>query len=94
MLRNLDRRAAARFAFLMSIPVMLAAGGYEMLDVIRMPDLVSLLPVIIAGFLTAAVIGWFAVKWLIEWITNHSLYIFAGYCAVLGVAVLLFQILG
>ncbi|HXQ36024.1 MAG TPA: undecaprenyl-diphosphate phosphatase, partial [Anaerolineales bacterium] len=33
MFRGFDRVSAARFAFLMSVPVMLAAGGYEMLDV-------------------------------------------------------------
>lgn len=39
MLRGLNRPSAARFAFLLSAPVMLAAGMYEMLDVLRMPNL-------------------------------------------------------
>src|SRR5512143_3706685 len=39
MFRGFDRPAAARFAFLMSVPVMLAAGGYETLDVLKMPNL-------------------------------------------------------
>ena len=36
MVRGFDRTAAARFAFLMSIPVMLAAGGYQSLDLLKM----------------------------------------------------------
>jgi undecaprenyl-diphosphatase len=44
MFRGFDRPSAARFAFLMSVPVMLAAGGYEMLDVLKMPDLGRFLP--------------------------------------------------
>ncbi|MBI4732463.1 MAG: undecaprenyl-diphosphatase UppP [Chloroflexi bacterium] len=71
MFRGLDRKSAARFAFLMSIPVMLAAGGYEMLDVIKMPDLASFLLPLAVGFVTAAVIGWLAVKWLINYRPVH-----------------------
>jgi len=84
MFRGLDRPAAARFAFLMSVPVMLAAGGYEMLDVIKMPNLSQFLPLLAVGFITAAVIGWFAIKWLIGYLSRHSLYVFAVYCAVIG----------
>src|SRR5258707_5184433 len=36
MLRNFDRPAATRFAFLMSAPVMLAAGAYESLSVLKL----------------------------------------------------------
>jgi undecaprenyl-diphosphatase len=91
MFRGFDRPSAARFAFLMSVPVMLAAGGYEMLDVIQMPNLAEFLPLLTMGFVTAAVVGWFAIKWLIDYLSRHSLYVFAAYCAVVGVAVLLFR---
>ncbi|MCX6069119.1 MAG: undecaprenyl-diphosphatase UppP [Chloroflexi bacterium] len=85
MFRGLDRPAAARFAFLMSVPVMLAAGLYQSLDVIRMPGLGAFLPVIAIGFVTAGIVGWFAIKWLMNYLNQHSLYIFAAYCAVVGV---------
>jgi undecaprenyl-diphosphatase len=84
MFRGFDRPSAARFAFLMSVPVMLAAGGYEMLDVIQMPNLGVFLPLLAVGFVTAAIVGWFAIKWLIGYLSKHSLYVFAGYCAILG----------
>src|ERR1041384_6495270 len=44
MFRGFGRPAAARFAFLMSVPVLLAAGGYQTLDVIKMPNLGQFLP--------------------------------------------------
>jgi len=88
MFRGFDRPAAARFAFLMSVPVMLIAGGYEMLDVFRMPNLGEFLPLLAVGFVTAAVVGWFAIKWLIRYLSRHSLYVFAAYCAVVGTVVL------
>ncbi|MBI3162524.1 MAG: undecaprenyl-diphosphatase UppP, partial [Chloroflexi bacterium] len=84
MFRGFDRPSAARFAFLMSIPVMLAAGGYEMLDVIQMPNLAQFLPLLAVGFITAAITGWFAIKWLIDYLSKRSLYTFAVYCAIAG----------
>ncbi|NTU56793.1 MAG: undecaprenyl-diphosphatase UppP [Anaerolineales bacterium] len=87
MFRGFDRPSAARFAFLMSVPVMLAAGGYEMLDVLQMPNLGEFLPLLAVGFVTAALVGWFAIKWLIGYLSKHSLYVFAMYCAVAGMVV-------
>lgn len=92
MLRGFDRPSAARFAFLMSVPVMLAAGAYEMLDVVRMPGLMEFLPVLAAGFITAGVVGWLAVRWLLRYLANHSLYAFSAYCAVVGTIVLAFHL--
>jgi undecaprenyl-diphosphatase len=88
MARGLDRPSAARFAFLMSVPVMLAAGGYQTLDLLKMSGLGSFLPLLAVGFVTAAVVGWFAIKWLLGYLNKHSLYIFAVYCAVIGLAAL------
>ena len=90
MFRGLDRPSAARFAFLMSVPVMLAAGLYEMLDVVQMPNLAQFLPLLAVGFVTAAIVGWFAIKWLLNYLSNHSLYVFAVYCAVLGLLIVVF----
>lgn len=91
MFRDFDRPSAARFAFLMSVPVMLAAGAYEMLDVVRMPGLTEFLPALAVGFITAAIVGWFAVRWLLRYLASHSLYVFSAYCAVVGVIVLTFH---
>jgi undecaprenyl-diphosphatase len=87
MFRGFDRPSAARFAFLISVPVMLAAGGYEMLDVIKMPNLGDFLALLVVGFVTAAIVGWFAIKWLIDYLSHRSLYVFAAYCAVVGTIV-------
>ncbi|MBI4762568.1 MAG: undecaprenyl-diphosphatase UppP [Chloroflexota bacterium] len=92
MFRGFDRPSAARFAFLMSAPVMLAAGGYEMLDVLVMPNLSSFLPLLAVGFVTAAVAGWFAIKWLIAYLSRRSLYVFAAYCAALAIVTLLLHL--
>jgi len=94
MFRGFDRPSAARFAFLMSVPVMLAAGGYETLSVLKkVSDLGSFLPLLAVGFVTAAVVGWFAIKWLLGYLNKNSLYIFAAYCVLVGIICAIFQFL-
>lgn len=94
MFRGFDRPSAARFAFLMSVPVMLAAGAYEALDLFKMPDLGQFLPLIGMGFVTAAIVGWLAIRWLLNYLNKNSLYVFAAYCAVAGLACVALQFLG
>ncbi len=74
MARNLQRVSAAKFSLLMSIPVMLAAGGYATLKLIAIPDFWSLLPVFIPGFVTAGVVGYFSIRWLLKYLTHATLY--------------------
>jgi len=90
MLRGFDRPAAARFAFLMSVPVLLAAGAYETRDVIKLPHVGTFLPALAVGFIVAAIVGWLSIKWLLNYLNKNSLYVFATYCAVVGVLCLLF----
>jgi len=94
MFRGFDRSSAARFAFLMSIPIMLGAGGYQMLDVAHLPGLTEFLPVMAIGAITAAIVGWIAVRWLISYLSNHSLYVFSIYCAITGAIVLTIHLIG
>lgn len=94
MFRGFDRPSAARFAFLMSIPIMLGAGGYQMIDVASTPGLVEFIPALVVGFIAAAVVGWVAVRWLISYLSRHSLYVFSIYCAIVGLIVLILHLVG
>jgi undecaprenyl-diphosphatase len=93
MARGLDRPSAARFAFLMSVPVLLAAGGYQSLDLLKLQGLSSFLPVLAVGFITAALVGWIAIRWLLAYLRSHSLNLFAAYCGIIGLTCLVFAIL-
>lgn len=84
MLRHLDRPTAARFSFLMSIPVMLAAGLLSILDLFDMPSLGSFILPLILGFLAAALVGYISIRWLLAYLARRSFYAFAIYCTVLG----------
>ena len=87
MLRGLDRPASARFAFLMSIPVMLAAGLLSLFDLAEIADPAAFLLPMSVGFMTSAVTGYFAIAWLIGFLQRRSLYGFAAYVAVLAAVV-------
>lgn len=89
MTRHLDRPSAARFSFLMMIPVMLAAGLLSILDLFDIPNFSSYLPAIAAGFIAAAVVGYLAIRWLLGFLIRRPLFVFSIYCAVLAGIVLL-----
>jgi undecaprenyl-diphosphatase len=89
MTRDLNRSPAARFSFLISIPIMLVAGLLASLDLVRAPNMLSLLPVYIPGFIAAAVTGYFAIRWLLGYLRSHPLYVFSIYCIVIGILTLI-----
>ncbi|MFC2053661.1 undecaprenyl-diphosphatase UppP [Chloroflexota bacterium] len=88
MTRDLGRPTAARFSFLMSIPIMLVAGLSATYDLIRSPYVFQLLPTFIPGFISAAVVGYLTIRWLLRFLVSHPLYIFAVYCSVMGLLVI------
>ena len=93
MLRNLKRPSAARFSFLMSIPVFVAAAVLSISDLADIPNLSGFLPVLLAGFLAAAVVGYLSIRWLLAFISKHSLKGFAVYCIALAVLTILVYVL-
>jgi undecaprenyl-diphosphatase len=80
MIRNLERPPAARFAFLMSIPIMLAAGMLGVKDLLEVPNVASLMVIFIPGFIASAVVSFLAIGWLLRFLNKYPLYIFAIYC--------------
>lgn len=84
MLRGLERPAAARFSFLMSIPIMLAAGLLAVLDLVAIPNFGRLLLIFIPGFLAAAITGYLSIRWLLRYLTHQPLSVFIFYCLAAG----------
>jgi len=89
MTRDLKRKEAGRFSFLMSIPIMLAAGLYSAFDLLKIPDLGAFLPVLAVGFITAAVVGYLAIAWLLSFLNRGSLVGFAIYCIAIASLILI-----
>lgn len=84
MLRGLDRPSAARFSFLMAVPVMLAAGGLSVLDLLDMQGLGDFLLPLGVGFLAAGVVGFLSIHLLLKLISRTSFIGFALYCIALS----------
>lgn len=91
--RGLDRATAARYSFLLGIPAIFGAGLLALLDVLSADNLANDLPVYMAGFVTAAITGYMCIHFLLSWLKQHSLYLFAIYCALFGGGYLLFSLL-
>jgi len=87
--RDLERPAAARFSFLMSIPVMLLAGMLATFDLVKAGGLAQHLPMLVAGFVTSALVGYLAIRWLLAYLVKGSLKLFAWYCCTVGAITLL-----
>ena len=88
MTRDLNRFSAARFSFLMSVPVMLGAGVLAFKDLADLPAADGFVLPLLAGAIAAMISGYIAIRWLIAYLSKHSLYVFALYCSVLGLIVI------
>jgi undecaprenyl-diphosphatase len=88
MARGLNRESAARFSFLLSAPAILGAGTLKLAQLVGSGDAAGQIPVMIVGFLAAAVTGYLCIKYLLAYLRRGSLYVFAAYCAILGAIVL------
>ena len=97
---GLDRRSAADFSFLLSIPAILGGMVLEIYKVVKDPKaLVGVMTlqywgVLLLAMLVAAISGYFAVRFMIRLITKKGLLGFAIYTGALGLLVLLCQIFG
>jgi undecaprenyl-diphosphatase len=88
--RGLDHSDAARFAFLLATPIILAAGLF------KLPDLIGPLGNGVRGqaavaCLSAAVAAFFTVGFLVRWFKTRTLTPFAIYCLVFGLAMVIYN---
>ena len=82
--RDVRRADAARFSFLMAVPVMLGAGGVALMDLAQLKDWTAHLGPLLVGFLSAGVVGYLSIRWLLGYLKQRSLKVFVAYCLVVG----------
>jgi undecaprenyl-diphosphatase len=93
LMMGLNRMSAARFSFLLSAPVILGAGVYNLPAIIRQGSEPGKQGFYLAGFLAAAVSGYAVIAFLLRFVQTHSFAVFAYYRFVLAGLVLLTQFL-
>jgi undecaprenyl-diphosphatase len=84
--RGLDRPEAARFSFLLSVPVMLGAGVLATGDLLALPAARDVSLPLAAGFVAAVIVGYLSIRWMLSFVARHPLSVFSVYCLVVGVA--------
>ncbi|MBW2073096.1 MAG: undecaprenyl-diphosphate phosphatase [Deltaproteobacteria bacterium] len=88
LLRGLDADLAFRFSFLLSLPAIFGASVLELrhvgVDYLQWQ-------VVAAGFFSALVVGWLALRLLRAVVSKGKLFYFAPYCALLGTLALIFS---
>lgn len=90
-----DKSKAARFSFLMVLPLIFGATAKMFLDANEVGGLsVGSMPIgaLVAGFLAAFVAGVVACKWMIELVKKAKLTYFAVYCLLMGLAVIFYSL--
>lgn len=90
--RGLDRPSAARFSFLVGLPAIAGAGLLSILDIFTAQGSLPL-GHYVAAFVAAAVVGYLCIAFLLNWVKRHTLYLFAVYCAAVGILYLLYTFL-
>jgi len=101
-LAGMTRSAALEFSFLVSIPTMIAATGYDLLKALHPKQVVgaeALAPMVMTshnwvvlaiGFVISFIVALGCVEWFLQWVRNHGFVMFAVYRIVLGGMLLVF----
>ena len=99
---GMDRPTALEFSFLLSIPTMLAATGYDLLKEVH-PSKAALAAgtaahvtmttehwiVLGIGFVVSFIVAFGVVEWFLMWVRKHGFTIFAIYRIVIGILLLI-----
>ena len=96
LFNGLDRLTAARYSFLLSIPIILGASMVYPFIKIDFAEAVTYnWSAIIVGTVVSAVVGYLCIKYFLKFVAKFSLAIFGYYCVIFGVfAIIFFSVFG
>jgi undecaprenyl-diphosphatase len=88
MLLGLRREAAARFSFLLSVPIILGAGAYKIYkDAPVLRGAPGWTAATLIGTAVAAVGGYLVIGWLLGWLRTRTTYVFVAWRIAAGVVI-------
>lgn len=85
---GLQREAAARFSFLLSIPAILASGLLELSELLRFGIGNQGLWSLAVATMVAGIVGYLTIAFLLRWLQTHSTAVFIIYRIALGLLIL------
>lgn len=86
---KMSRQTAVEFSFLISIPIIAIAGGWELFNLTKTGFNGVDIPGLVAGFLASAISGFIAIKFLLAFVKRWGFGLFVVYRIVLGAAILI-----
>ncbi len=86
---NWRREEAAKFSFLLGIPAISIAGIVEFNKVLIEKNFVGLAPILI-GIITAGLVSWLTIDWLLKYLQSNNTLFFVAYRLVFGIVILFF----
>lgn len=88
---GVDRTTAARYSFLLSIPIILGASMVYPLVKLDFAEVVTYNWVsIIAGTIVSGIVGYICIKYFLKFVSKFSLGIFGYYCLIMGILTAIF----
>ena len=94
MILGFKREAAARFSFLLSVPIILGAGAYKVWK--ELPQLrgTGWGPATLVGTAVSGVVGYLVIHWLLGWLRTRTTYVFVVWRVAVGLVVALLIVRG
>ncbi|MEW6623214.1 MAG: undecaprenyl-diphosphate phosphatase [Bacillota bacterium] len=89
LILGIDRKTAARYSFLLSIPVIMGVTVLKIKQLLGQSMAADLYGPYIVGSIVAAVSGYFAIKILLKFLAEGKLRYFSVYCWMVGITVVL-----
>jgi len=86
---GLDKKQATEFSFLLAVPTMLAATGYDLLKTDAVVGSAEIM-LLACGFIGAFLSAWVAVMLFVRFVQNHGFKVFGYYRIVIGIVFLLY----
>jgi undecaprenyl-diphosphatase len=83
MFIGIQRNEAARFSFLLAIPVLFGAGLLKIIDISSLPQS-EIIPLLF-GFTASAISGYLVIQWLLSLISNKKFWIFSIYTGIMSI---------
>lgn len=89
--RNINREGSAHFSFLLATPIILGAGAKKLLDILTGSERVDsdLGLALFVGYISSAMVGYFCIAFLMNYLRQRRLYGFAVYCVTFGLVSLI-----
>ncbi|MCF7922130.1 MAG: undecaprenyl-diphosphatase UppP [Candidatus Marinimicrobia bacterium] len=77
---GIKQEQAARFSFIMVLPLIIAATGLEFIDLLKVGISADEVSILVIGLIISFVVGMLSLKWLLQLLKGGKFHYFAWYC--------------